>query len=397
MEKSQIGRFLGAVLLIAGTTIGAAMLALPVTLGLAGFWPSLLVMLGLWLLMLLSAFYFLEVNLRWREEIHLISMANKTLGRPGKIATWCGMLLLLYALTAAYLVGCSQIIEGLVKQQGISLHSSLFLIGVTLLFASLMAFGVRAVDVLNRFMMIGLASAYALMLGAGFGQIHPTFLTHFDRNYLLSSISIGVTAFGFHVIIPSLTSYLKHNKKMLVGAIWVGSAIPLFVYLLWQVFVMGVVPISGTHSLTQASSNSIPISLCLQELLSNHWVSGLAHSFAFFAIVTSLLGVTLALIDFLADGLQIQKTGKGIPLLLLLAFLPPLLFGLFYPKGFVLALRYAGILVLLLLVLLPALMALAARSNGKGTAQFQVIGGKTLIFFTICLSLILLCVEVLQL
>ena len=41
----NLGRLLGGILLVAGTAIGAGMLALPVSTGLAGFYPSLFLFL----------------------------------------------------------------------------------------------------------------------------------------------------------------------------------------------------------------------------------------------------------------------------------------------------------------------------------------------------------------
>lgn len=38
---NQIHRLIGGILLVAGTTIGAGMLALPIVTGFAGFWPSI--------------------------------------------------------------------------------------------------------------------------------------------------------------------------------------------------------------------------------------------------------------------------------------------------------------------------------------------------------------------
>jgi len=81
-------RLLGAILLVSGTTIGAGMLALPVITGLAGFIPAILIMTAIWLFMMLTAFYLLEVNLRIKDESNLISMMHKTLGRPGEIISW---------------------------------------------------------------------------------------------------------------------------------------------------------------------------------------------------------------------------------------------------------------------------------------------------------------------
>ena len=72
-------RLLGGVLLVAGTTIGAAMLALPIVTGFAGFWPSVFLCVVFWLYMTFTALLMLEVNLWMGEHTNLITMAKKTL------------------------------------------------------------------------------------------------------------------------------------------------------------------------------------------------------------------------------------------------------------------------------------------------------------------------------
>lgn len=393
-------RLIGAILLVAGTTIGAGMLALPVTTGLAGFFPSLIIMTAIWLFMMLTAFYFLEVNLRTRGESNLISMMHKTLGRPGEIISWITYLLLLYALTSAYLLGCSQILsEFFGLTFSFALPNWVWPIAIFVFFAVFVYLGTEIADFLNRFMMIGLVMAYVAIISLGCCNITPPMLTYINWGFLLPSVSIVLTTFGYHIIIPTLTTYLEHDSKLLKRAIFIGSLIPFVVYIVWQFLVMGVVPVYGEHSLSEASEKGLQITFFLTILLNSPWVGIAVRCFAFFAIVTSLLGVSLSLADFLADGLKIKKTHVGKFFVILLTFIPPLIFALFYPKGFILALKYAGICVVILLALLPALMTWCERYGRHSKrafikSDFKVPGGKFVLGSTILLSLILLGIEV---
>lgn len=98
-------RLVGAMLLVAGTCIGAGMLALPVVSSPAGLYYAVGLLLVCWVFMTLSAFLILEVNLSLQGEPSYISMAYATLGRWGGFTTWISVLGLLYALLAAYLAG----------------------------------------------------------------------------------------------------------------------------------------------------------------------------------------------------------------------------------------------------------------------------------------------------
>lgn len=397
---SKQNRLVGAILLVAGTTIGGGVLALPVTTGLAGFFPSLILMTAIWLFMMLTAFYLLEVNLRLKGESNLISMMHKTLGRPGEIVAWIAYLLLLYSLLSAYLLGCSQILADVFFSHfGKEVPPWIGLTILFVVFGLFVYFGTEVVDFLNRFLMIGLIVGYFGLIALGMQHVDFAFLTFYHWPALIASTSVVTTSFGYHIIIPTLTTYLEHDVKMLRRAIFLGSLIPFIFYILWQLLAMGIIPVSGEASLQEASQKGLEATYYLRKIIGSPWVTIFARMFAFFAIITSLLGVSLSLSDFLADGLKIKKNHLGKILLMILTFVPPLLFALFYPQGFIMALKYAGIFVIILLALLPSLMAWWERYRPDRERAFikpvfKVPGGKVVVAGTIILSLVLLSVEV---
>src|SRR6202034_2531754 len=100
------GGLLGGSLLVAGTSIGGGMLALPVLTSVGGFVPSLVIYFSCWLFMACTGLLFLEVSLWLHAEANIVSMADRTLGKIGKYAAWGLYLFLFYCLTLAYIVGC---------------------------------------------------------------------------------------------------------------------------------------------------------------------------------------------------------------------------------------------------------------------------------------------------
>lgn len=96
--------------------------------------------------------------------------------------------------------------------------------------------------------------------------------------------------------------------------------------------------------------------------------------------MTSFLGVTLGLLDFLADGLNVSKTSKTKWWLTSLVFIPPLLVSLTNPRLFLIALDFAGGFgCALLLGLLPILMVWSGRYRLKLTSGYSLPGGKVLL------------------
>ena len=87
-SPTKAGSLLGGILLIAGSCIGAGMLALPVVTGVGGFVPSIAIFLFTWLFMSTTGLLLLEANLTLGYDLSLISLAQKTLGSVGKAGCW---------------------------------------------------------------------------------------------------------------------------------------------------------------------------------------------------------------------------------------------------------------------------------------------------------------------
>lgn len=388
-------KLLGAILLVAGTTIGAAMLALPVITGFAGFIPSLLLLLLFWGYMTYTALLILEVNLSLESNCNLISMAKRTLGRTGEWVGWVTYLFLLYSLTTAYLAGGGPIIVDFVRSlSGFIMPSWSGSIPLFVIFGYFVYKGTRSVDYLNRLLMMGLALTYVILVFLLTPHVQVELLKHVDTKYILISVAIVATSFGFHIIIPSLTTYLDRDVKNLKKAIWIGSLIPLLIYIVWQFLTLGIIPLLGQNSIAQGYAQGDTGAHLLSESLHNANIALIARFFSFFAIVTSFLGVSLSLFDCLGDSLKIEKTRSGRFVLFALTFLPPLVFALSNSRAFILALEYAGAFgVVTLLGILPAMMAWSSRYWQHRKSPYIVTGGKICLILVIIFSVLIIGLE----
>jgi tyrosine-specific transport protein len=96
---------------------------------------------------------------------------------------------------------------------------------------------------------------------------------------------------------------------MVRKCIWIGTAIPLIIYIIWEALILGIVPIEGPNGLMLAKEQGQNAVYSLKEFVLSPWVYAIGQAFAFFALTTSFLGVTLGLLDFLSDGLKMAKVG----------------------------------------------------------------------------------------
>lgn len=348
-------RLFGAILLIAGTATGAAMLALPVSTGRAGLVPSLFAMAFVWLYLCYAALCLLEVAISLPKDSNIVTMAEHTLGKWGKVLASVSYLFLLYALNTAYIAGTTALFQDLFEDiTGVRVMQVVMAIPLLIVFSLLLRRGVKAVDAINRIFMLGLVVSFGLLLAISLPYVKFEYLTEARWQYVLPSLSIVLTAFGYHVVIPSLASYLHDNIHKLEKAIWIGSAVPFVGYAIWQVVTLGLVPLSGIEAAYDQGMSGAEL---LADISHNNWIAGVDTLFAFFAIITSFLGVSMSLLDFLADGLKNRAVFTYKWLLAAVAFLPPLYFACVYKRAFLSALEYAGAYgVVILLALIPALM-----------------------------------------
>ena len=391
----------GGVLLIAGTTIGAAVLALPVDTAHLGFNIASLYYLLCWTFLTFGALYILEANLQLGVGVNLISMAKATLGMPGQVITWVTYLILLYALTAAYLTGTGEwMVEGF-QAVGLSIPKALGSFISALLVAAILIFGTHMVDMLNRGLMIALFAAFLTLVVVTLPFANVETITQQQQIFDLGPIPLIITGFGFAIIVPTLTDYLHGKPKQLRNVVLIGSLFPLIMYLVWEFLIMGVIPQEGVGSLLEIKQNQQPVvdlPRTLAHIVHHPWVTVLSKYFSIFALTTSILGVTLALMDFLADGFQIRKSYRNKILLTIITFVPPLTFVFFYPAGFGFALSFAGIYVSIMLGILPALMVYKGRTNPNlPRAPFKVAGGRFMILLTVVFFSGVIVIELLSL
>jgi tryptophan-specific transport protein len=96
--------------------------------------------------------------------------------------------------------------------------------------------------------------------------------------------------------------------------------------------------------------------------------------------VSSFLGVTLGLFDFIADKFAFDDSHFGRFKTSLVTFLPPTIGGLLFPNGFVYAIGLAGLSAVVWGVVVPTLCAKVSREK-IGNPLYRVWGGNMLLYF----------------
>ncbi len=385
-------KMIGGILLICGTSVGTGILGIPSDTGEAGFAWSLGLFLLCWAFSTLAALYYLEIHL-WQKSAsaNLLSITQFFFGAKIKKLVWIVYLALLYSLMCTYLLaGSSWIQQSVAYVWQVNLNQTMGMLAFIGLIGLFIFFGIRVVDHVNRAMSIGLALSYILILCITLPTVDSSLLAQPAQDILQipHAIPLLITAFGYSIIVPSLSTYFERNSQELQKTILWGSIVTLIIYILWETATLGNIPLDGIHGLraiAHSLDNGTGVANALIHITDNPYLTHILTLFALFAVITSFLGVSMALYHTLSDGLELEIGGLSGALLLALTYIPPIVFLKIIPTGFNQILSWAGMLLAFLMGVLPMIMIFKGRHRmhlkGYRVPGGYLLAGLVLVFF----------------
>jgi tyrosine-specific transport protein len=404
----QPGSVLGSTALVAGTTIGAGILALPAVTLSSGVVPSTALLIAVWVYTLVSGLLIAEVTLNamrlaGKPSVGLLAIVEQTLGKLGARIAGGAYLFMHYALLVAYITqGGDILVAAMEKVCGFQnvLPTWVGTTTFTLLFGGIMYLGrERFIQQLNSaFVAIVLVSFLGLLLLAG-GQVKSAQILFQDWTALGGSVSVMCVALFYHNIVPVVVTQLEGDVQKIRQSIIIGSIIPLMMFLAWNAVILGSM---SPDMLKIATGSDVfdPLQI-LRAGGAGEWLGVLVSIFSEFAIVTSFIGFVYGLLDFFKDISPITQGGfSRLPLYSLVLF-PPMSLGTLNPSIFFNAIDYTGTLsVSILGGILPALMTWKQRQAQElshNISQPLVPGGKVTLIVVIAVALGLIARQVLSL
>ena len=383
-----MNKTVGSTLLVAGTMIGAGMLAMPLTSAGIGFGFTLVLLLGLWALLTFSALLFVELYQTAESDAGIGTLAKQYFGKAGRIIATAVLIIFLYALIAAYISGGGSLLKDLLPE---SFGDKVSILLFTVIFGSFIVIGTHSVDKINRVLFFVMLAAFAVVLSLMLPEIKFDNLmaTPIDNALIISASPVFFTAFGFHGSIPSLNKYLDGNVKALRISILAGSAITLFAYILWQMSTHGLLTQNEFLQILKEDATLNGLVKATLAITGSNMIAGAVKLFSTLALVTSFLGVGLGLLECIEDLLKRSfNISAGRISLGLMTFIPPLVFALFYPEGFILALGYAGQMFAFYAVVLPVSLVWKARRTHTDL-PYKVWGGNLTLIIVLVLGVII--------
>lgn len=369
--------------LFAGTAIGAGMLALPIASGASGF-PAALVYISFWFIYSIMTMFLILECMGYHpltEDSGFISMSRQLSGPMSRIGICISYTLLLYAVTSAYIIGGAQLLSNALQLFHLPLSLQLSLFTFSTLFTAIAMQNIKIVGKFNQWLMYFLIASFGGMILFIINNVNlEVLLSSKELIHLIPSTSIIVLSFACHNLLPTILNYLHGEAKDIKQAILLGMCLPLIIYIAWNAVIIGSLPATGTGSILDIQQNHhlhggelSMLSASLNHAGSIQYQGLLDKMFMIFglcAIITSYIGVTLSLKDFILQGAKLQQHRAKDILGMIAVYIPSLLFAMFFPYGFSMVLSYAGIIIAYLFGLTPALWVWKARTRLKLTSRY---------------------------
>ena len=314
MNKQKLPSLLGGAMIIAGTAIGAGMLANPTSMSNIWFVGSVVMLLFTWFYTVVAGLMLLEANLHFPEGANFNTMVTQLLGRGWNIANGLAVTFTLYILTYAYITSGGSITEILFQRFApeIPINHTFAALLFCLALALFVSISTKAVDRISTILIGGMVIAFFLsttgLLTSAKSNILLNEVAQGETSYLpylLSAIPTCLVSFGYHICVPTLVNYYNKNGKKVTYAVLIGSLLALLIYISWQMAVQGNLPRAEFAPIISKGGDVATLLGALNRYIPVQSIGVLLDFFAYMAIASSFLGVTLGLFDYIADLLKL--------------------------------------------------------------------------------------------
>ena len=313
-----------------------------------------------------------EVVLRTKTQHQLTGYAGKYLGKWGKRIFTVSMLISLYGALTAYLIGEGATLYSIFKFGTPLLYTLIFFV-VTFFIAYK---GVRATGK-AELILISLLLFIIVLIGIiSFRDINVSNLTHMDISKFFIPYGVIVFAFLGLPAIPEMQEELGREKKKFKMAIILGSISPIVIYLLFTLFIVGIV---GLDNFNILGPNERIATIAL-SMFSNPILGILANILAVLAMFTSFLTISLALIEMYHFDYHFPRS---VSLGLVFSF--PLIFAVLNLATFITVLGLTGAIAGGIEAILVILMFWKAKTLGNRKPEYTISKMKALGFFMMLL------------
>ena len=374
-----------AAALIAGTTVGAGVLALPAATAGAGFAASTGVLCGSWVFMAAAGLLVAEAaaaaaRRTGEADVGFLATVRELLGDDVSRITGATYAFLHYALLVAYAAQGGGLLAGAVGAPAAA-GALVFGAGV----GGGVAFGPpKLVDKANDAFCAVVAASFVTLLVVGAGAFDAGRLLSVapDAKAAFEAVPISILSLVYHNVIPTVSRRLGFDRARIARAVLLGSAFPLVMFIAWNALVQGVVD-AGSSSI-----DPVAALIAAESGEAGAELSVAVQIFSFSAVVTSFVGFYYGMRGYVKDVL-VESSASSLAdderILAAAVLVPPSVLAAVDPTLFLPALDAAGTFgITLLFGIIPA--ACVWRLRQDENSEIFVPGGAAVLAAMVALS-----------
>ncbi len=317
-------RFLEAVATLTGTTMGAGMLGIPYVVARSGTAIGLAHIIIIGAAVMLVNLLLGEVVLRTKGNHQLTGYAGKYLGSTGKRLMAITMAAGIYGALLAYIIGAGTSLSAIWPQLPPVAGSIIFFA----IASAIIYFGLEAVEKSELLLAFLTVAIITIIIVATIASDKFSAANFTKTSFGNAFLPYGVVLFAFlgAVAIPEMKEELGKSRALLKRAIIIGGLVPIVLYSLFTVAVIGI---SGAATSQIATTD---LGARLGTLM-----AVFANLFAVIAMGTSFIALGLALKEMYVYDYKLRRNAAWI-----LTCIVPLAAFMLGVKSFVAVLGIAG-------------------------------------------------------
>ncbi|MEM4263451.1 MAG: aromatic amino acid transport family protein [Candidatus Woesearchaeota archaeon] len=358
-----------------GTIIGAGVLGIPYAIAQSGLFIGIIHLLVLGFALLVLHLCVGEITLRTKKLHQLSGYMEKYLGLWGKRFMIFSMIFGIYGAMIAYIIGEGEIFATILGFGSPLLYALIFFLAVSMI----LYYGLKAT---GRFELIitALLVLVVFIIGAlSYDKINPAYLTGVNLKQMFFPYGVIFFAFVGTAAVPELREELAKEKQKLKKAIIIGSVIPILIYLLFTLIVLGLI---GYDNFSLLGPNERIATVAL-SIFSGKQIAIFANIFAAFAMFTSFIGLGLALKEMYEYDLGMKKLWAFF-----LTITPPLIIAVSGLTSFISVIGFTGAVAGGIDGILIMLAYWKAKKKGERKPEYSLNISKTLTALLIIMFLL---------
>lgn len=351
--RSQIG----GIFMVAGCSMGAGCLALPMLAAGPNFIFSSIFIILSGLLSYYIAYISLEIFMYYKNGANGSTIAVLNFGNVGKVIFALLNGILMYTILSVYMSGGADVLGKTILPAVHLDLSPLFCLLIFLVVTVPIFFkGVDLVVKSNTIVFSIKFLCFIIALVVGIKFISPTIFVVIKQElrYLPVALPVFLTSLWFHFLIPVLARMYNYNRKTCRSVFAYGIIIPVVLYILWTAIILSLVPRNGEiNSFYSILSNKQSVGVMIKYAIENnpHIPAIMRYAIDIFSnivMITSFLTVGISTYDYVRDMFKIKQNRLGVLLNVALTMLPSILCAIYFPDGFVFIFQQAAIILMLI-------------------------------------------------